>query len=225
MDYDLFLFDADDTLFDFEKSERETLKSTFNFFGASTGFEEIYQTYRSESLLLWQSFELGEITKDHLQLERFRLTSAAHNLNLCSEELNSHYLKHLQEQVHLNKHAFRICKYLSKNRRVGIVTNGVEMVQMRRLQKSGLSPFIECMVVSEECGYSKPDVRFFQHAMAKFRGSTNSRTLVIGDRLEVDIQGAHAYGLDACWYNPQQRVSNLEIQPKYEIACLSELEI
>lgn len=47
-------------------------------------------------------------------------------------------------------------------------------------------------------------------------------TLVIGDRLETDIEGAHGFGLDACWFNPSKQTSST-VKPKYEIDHLSQL--
>ncbi len=48
--------------------------------------------------------------------------------------------------------------------------------------------------------------------------------LVIGDRLETDILGAHNYGLDACWFNPTNAQNTLNIKPKYEISHLTEIK-
>jgi FMN phosphatase YigB (HAD superfamily) len=106
---------------------------------------------------------------------------------------------------------------------VGIVTNGFEKVQTRRLHGSVLAPHIHFMIVSEQCGFTKPDVRFFDHTMKTAGLFQKSRTLVIGDRLETDIAGAHAFGVDSCWFNPAQLSGHPTILPTYEIQQLSEL--
>ena len=224
MKYNLFLFDADDTLFNFGKSEEVSLKKTLFHFDATIGFEEVYQTYKKESEKLWRMLELGKTTKDHLRVERFRLTAEKHDIQVCPEKLSDLYLEILPEQVNLNDHANEMCEYLANHYRVGIVTNGIESVQKRRLEKSGLSKFIEFMVVSEECGFAKPDIRFFEHTMSKFTGSSKEKSLVIGDRLETDNEGAHAFGIDACWYNPKKLAGKLSMKPKYQIECLSEIK-
>ena len=135
MNYSLYLFDADDTLFNFGKSEETSLKLTFDNFGVNCGFEDIYKTYRDESAKLWRMLELGKTTKDHLRTERFRLTSLKHNLQLCPDKLSDCYLSVLPEIVHLNDHAYEVCEYLAARRKVGIITNGIESVQKRRLEK------------------------------------------------------------------------------------------
>ena len=67
------------------------------------------------------------------------------------------------------------------------------------------------MVVSEECGYAKPHRRFFEYTMGKIKSNKPIKPLVIGDRLETDIKGANDFGLDSCWYNPDQKPEDKEI--------------
>ena len=57
MNYDYYLFDADDTLFDFAKSEIEAFNSTLKEFGIKEQADKLYQTYKSENDLLWKKLE------------------------------------------------------------------------------------------------------------------------------------------------------------------------
>ena len=223
MSYELFLFDADDTLFDFRACERRALSSALKLHGHEEDITGLHQTYMSESAQLWRELEQGKVTKDFLKTERFRRAFVKHAISLSPEDVGHTYLEMLPEAAEMIESALEICELLARRGRVGIITNGFETVQRRRLASSPLAAHIEFMVVSEACGYVKPDVRFFEHA-AKVAGTfEKSKTLVIGDRLETDIAGAHAYGLDACWFNPNRHPAT-ELKPKFEIQHLRELK-
>jgi FMN phosphatase YigB (HAD superfamily) len=47
---------------------------------------------------------------------------------------------------------------------------------------------------------------------------------VIGDRWEADILGAHLFGVDSVWFNPQKKDRPAGPAPTFEIQHLSELK-
>ena len=64
--YEILLFDADDTLYDFDMAEANALKTVL----VSCGFgysEDVLKTYRQINALVWDSYDKGEISKDDLQ--------------------------------------------------------------------------------------------------------------------------------------------------------------
>ena len=81
MKYALFLFDADDTLFDYSSSEKKSLYKTLITFGFNSKIEDYYQTYKLESEKLWRQLELGKTTKEFLRVERFRRTLKIHGIH------------------------------------------------------------------------------------------------------------------------------------------------
>lgn len=222
MSYDLFLFDADDTLFDFGAGERDAFATTLAEFGWRESIDDLFRTYSSESLALWREVEQGKITKTFLKSERFRRTFAKHNVELPADKIGEAYLNVLSRGCVLIDHAVEICRYLSDRGRIGIITNGFELVQTRRLESSEIAPYVDFMVVSERCGYAKPDSRFFEYTAQQVEDFRKESTLVIGDRIETDIEGARAFGVDSCWFNPADKLAG-SVQPTYEIAHLSEL--
>lgn len=223
MAYDLFLFDADETLFDFRASEHKSLTSLFHTSGVTDNHDKIFATYRTESEKLWKLLEQGKTTKEFLRAERFRLTCAAHGLDLDHEKLGHDYLDLLPEHVALIDHAEEILQYLSTKGEIGILTNGIEHVQTRRLQKSGLEKYISFMAVSEACGFAKPDRRFFEYGVKLAKKFVHADSVMIGDRLETDIEGAHHFGIDTVWFNPGAIAHAGAVHPTHEIRHLSEL--
>lgn len=222
MNYDLFLFDLDDTLLDFQASERQSFKRAMEQFGYSD-IDALYTTYQGINQVLWAQYERGEISKDFLRVERFRRMADAHKKELDAAALSESYLALLPATVVLNEHATELCEWLSGQGEIGIVTNGIHDVQMQRIANSPLAPFISFVCVSDACGYAKPDVRFFEHSSTMAKKFAKHRTLVTGDRLDADILGAHQFGVDSCWFNPHKVTRPASFTAKYEIDHLSQL--
>ncbi len=225
MKYDTIWFDADETLFDFSATELQAFTQTFREFGWQGEMGAIYSTYRAESDILWALLEKGAIQKEFLRDERFERTLSAHRVPGSAKDFSARYLEILPETCTLVDYAMALCEKLSARQMIlGIITNGFESIQQRRLEVSGLAPFISFMVASEACGYAKPDLRFFEHAASQSPKFSKERVLVVGDRLETDILGAAAFGVDSCWFNPHGLPNLTQVKPTYEINHLSELE-
>lgn len=222
MAYDLFLFDLDDTLLDFRGSEQLSFARTMEMVGLAEHSALVLPTYQAVNHGLWQRFEKGEVSKDHLRVERWRTTFAQHALDADAERASTHYLELLPETVLLNDHAAELCEWLSHRGEIGIVTNGIQEVQQRRIKNSPLAPYISFLCVSDACGYAKPDVRFFEHSRTLAKRFTKESAIVVGDRMETDILGAHHFGVHSCWFNPAKAARPEGPAPTYEIGHLSE---
>jgi 2-haloacid dehalogenase len=223
MAYKLFLFDVDDTLLDFKATEKHCISEIFKHFGVVDKDHQIFSTYQKESQELWKQLELNQISKEFLKAERFRRTFSEHQIDVDPHAASDLYLEQLQETVILVEHAREILAELAQSAEIGIVTNGIESVQQQRLKKSQLDQYISFTVVSEACGYAKPDIRFFEHMAKIAKNFSKESALVVGDRLETDVLGAHNFGLDACWFNPLQARPHFDIQPKHQVRHLSEI--
>ncbi len=220
--YKLLLFDADETLFDFHRSEAVALKKTLAEMSIAGDHERLLSDYREINLGLWQKFERKEIALAELKPLRFTLLFERHQISAAVEDASRLYLEYLPENVFLFDQTLEICRELSRNFEMGIVTNGIDQHQRRRFALSGLSDFFSFLLSSEQAGCAKPDRRIFDHALSlsKFEAG---ETLMIGDRLEADILGAHNAGLDSCWYNPKRQKQTPVAQPTFEISELREL--
>ncbi len=71
--YSIYLMDADDTLFDFQKAERCAFFKTFEALSGQACTQEIYAKYSQLNRSLWEALERREITKPQLQETRFGL--------------------------------------------------------------------------------------------------------------------------------------------------------
>lgn len=223
MKYRLVLFDADETLFDFRKGEAICFADTMKDQELPSSGPSLFEDYKKISLELWTALELGQIEKDFLKTERWRRLFEKHGLNGDAKRASDRYLGGLSNQAHLFDDSLATCEALKGRATLGFVTNGVASVQRSRLALSTLAPLFDFMVISEDCGYTKPDRRIFDHALSQAKHADRSSVLMVGDRLEADILGAKNAGIDSVWYNPAGLKNHLGVQPTYEIRKLSEL--
>jgi 2-haloacid dehalogenase len=221
MKHSLFLFDLDDTLLDFKASEQLSFVRTLNQLGHHDVTDALFAQYQAINTALWRAFEQGGVSKDFLKVERFRQTFVAHGLALDADAASKLYLESLSETVVLIDGALRLCEQLAAVGEVGIITNGVDAIQHRRVAASGLGQYISFIATSEACGYAKPDSRFFEYAAAMARTVRREEMVIVGDRLDADILGANRYGINSCWFNPERLPNASDAIPTFEVAHLS----
>lgn len=222
MAYTHILFDADGTLFDFQRSERQSVERFFHAHGL-TFSGEFYALFHRINDRYWLMLEKGQIDKSALLVERFREFLSVMGLpGWDPAACNQEYLSYLGECAFLMEGAEEICRYLSERYELALVTNGISRVQHNRLSLSPLGPYIGTVVVSEDAGFSKPETGYFDYAFWQMGSPSPNSCLIVGDSLLADIGGGAAYGLDSCWYNPKGR-SEGTIHPTYQIGNLLEL--
>ena len=112
------------------------------------------------------------------------------------------YLTRLSRRAYFLPGARDLVVSLARSAPLGIVTNGISVVQRGRLEKSGIGHCFSALLISEELGCAKPDPRFFAAACAAM-GLPAAQLLCVGDNPVTDVQGALAAGIDACWYAPR----------------------
>ncbi|MBC7429378.1 MAG: noncanonical pyrimidine nucleotidase, YjjG family [Bacteriovorax sp.] len=223
MKYNLFLFDLDDTLLDFQASEKLSFQETFKHFGIAN-VDDIHKTYKVENNKLWKQIEKGEIDKDFLKVERFKRTLEQHKLEILPHKMADYYMEQLPQHVVLIDGAVEVLKYLKKFGEIGVITNGIEVTQRLRIKNSPLKNYIDFLAVSEECGFAKPDIRFFEFAVGRAKNFSKDKTIIIGDRIEADILGANNFGIDSLWFNPHNLENLKSTRPTFTANKLSEIQ-
>lgn len=223
MKHRLFLFDLDDTLLDFKASEQLSFTRTLQALGVAGDLAVLFARYQAINVDLWRRFETGAVSKDFLKVERFRATFADHGLALDAEQASEVYMASLSETVVLIDGALALCQTLAGFGEIGIITNGVDRIQTRRIAASGLQAHISFVATSEACGHAKPDERFFAYSSNLARTVAKHETIIIGDRLDADILGANRYGIESCWFNPGGLGNQSAAVPTFEVASLHEI--
>lgn len=201
-------FDLDDTLFDFAKSSLISLEKLWEEqdiigkkFATPESFIDEYHIHNSR---MWELHESGKITSEFLKGERFRLTVAPEReddeILKISRMLNDRYLYLLGECNAPVEGARQLLQKFSKEYMIGVLTNGFNEVQYRKLINSGLNRHIQRVVISDEIGVQKPDARLFRYAEME-TGATAETAIMIGDNPKNDIQGALDAGWRAIYYD------------------------
>jgi 2-haloacid dehalogenase len=220
MTYQWLLFDADNTLFDYDQAEATALANSFRQFGLNLD-QATGAQYRTINAKLWQDYELGHITQQALRVERFRRLFTEAGLALDAAAFSRQYLLNLSQAGQLLEGAEALIRELAAKYRIAIITNGIADVQRPRLENSPIHEFVEAFVISEELGVAKPDPAIFDAAFALMGWPEKTAVLIIGDSLSSDMQGGLNYGIDTCWYNPDNKPASLPVT--YKIQRLEEL--
>ena len=222
MPYPYLLFDADNTLFDFDQAERNAHLLLCRAHGLAFS-EEGYQLYHKCNADLWRDFDRGLCTKEYLLVERFRRYLAITGERADPEALNRDHLRALGEGAMLLPGAEELCRVLSRDHRLYLLTNAVASVQKARFANSAIAPYFQGAFISEEAGVGKPDPAYFDYVFHAVPGLARDNALVIGDSLTSDIQGANNAGLPCCWFNPKGQPRPQGLRIDYEIRTLEEL--
>lgn len=222
MPYPYLLFDADNTLFDFDQAERNAHLLLCRAHGLAFS-EEGYQLYHKCNADLWRDFDRGLCTKEYLLVERFRRYLAITGERANPEALNRDHLRALGEGAMLLPGAEELCRVLSRDHRLYLLTNAVASVQKTRFANSAIAPYFQGAFISEEVGVGKPDPAYFDYVFHAVPGLARDNALVIGDSLTSDIQGANNAGLPCCWFNPKGQPRPQGLRIDYEIRALEEL--
>jgi 2-haloacid dehalogenase len=221
--YRWLLFDADNTLLDFNKSSAGAFRELIEWVGI-TWTPQVYQTYLTINDECWRLLELGRLTADEVKQMRFERLLKYLNRTGDPKALNTYYLDRLAEQKDLVPDALSVLNHFSNQGfTLAIITNGLQEVQYRRLRATGIDHFFESIIISDEIGIAKPHVDFFHHTLSSLKHPPEDQVLVIGDNPHSDILGGHNAGLDTCWYNPKQKENPLAKPPTFEIQTLTEL--
>ena len=146
--YDIFLFDADGTLYDYDVAEAKALKTMFAYCGFDYS-ENTRTIYREINSQVWESYEKGVISKDDLQTLRFERLFDNIGVRYDANEFNKNYLYELGKCAFLIDGALDICKYIvSCEKKIYIVTNGFLATQKSRIEHSLIRDYISDFFVS-----------------------------------------------------------------------------
>jgi len=220
--YRWLLFDADGTLFDYDRAERAALEQALAKIGVS--FEPGHlATYRRINQALWLGVEKGETTPGGVKVRRFELLLEAIRSAYSPAALSTSYLECLANCSELVADAEVVLRALHRKSQIAILTNGLKEVQRGRLARSVIRHHVSDLIISEEIGAAKPARAFFDAAFARLGHPSKREVLMIGDGWASDIQGALQYGIDACWYNPGRKLRPATNEITREIASLREL--
>ena len=229
MQYKHLFFDLDHTLWDFEANSRLTLQQLYHSLDlAARGvndFDLFHRRYSAHNEKLWDRYRKGFIKVDELRIKRMWLTLLDFKIGdeTLARTLDVQFLEGLPNRNILFPYTLEILNYLTdKGYRLHLITNGFEKVQQSKLDNSGLTGYFREVITSEGSNSLKPHKEIFEYAFQR-AGAVPAESIMIGDSIEADIQGAINAGIDQVYVNHLGVAPT--IKPTYTVGSLKELEM
>ena len=200
-------FDLDHTLWDFEANSALAFKSLFEEYDIPLDLHQFLTVYIPNNNVYWKKYREGKIDKQTLRFERLKTVFDILNYpatNTLIDDLADAYIQTLPEYNILFEGAIEMLTTLNAHYDLHIITNGFQDVQYFKMKNSGLLPFFDTVTDSSSVGVKKPDPKIFEHAL-KVGGVFPHESIMIGDNLEADIEGALATGMHAVHFMPLEK--------------------
>ena len=223
MSYNFLLFDLDHTILDFDVAEDCALRQMLT--EAQVADVPAYMAYYVPmNRAMWEDLALGKITKQDLIRTRFSRLFAHFGQEVDGAYYAQRYQHFLSQQGQVLPGAKALLETLkARGYHIFAATNGVTAIQKSRLEHSGIAHLFEQVFISDELGFQKPRLEFYEKIAAAIPGFKYSQALMIGDGLLSDIQGGNNAGIDTVWYNPDGKVNETQAQPTYTVVTYAAL--
>jgi putative hydrolase of the HAD superfamily len=207
---DIF-FDLDHTLWDFDKNSELAFERIFKNNYPEISTIKFIEVYAPINQACWKLFQMDKISHDELRYNRLKYSFDALDYQISDDDINKiaiYYIDFLPLNNQLFEGAIEILDYLKPNYKLHIITNGFAEVQFKKLHNSGLAEYFITVTNSEMAGVKKPNPKIFEHALSLAK-TTKEKSIMIGDCIDADVNGALSFGMDAIYFNePKKEVPN-----------------
>jgi len=218
-------FDLDHTLWDFDKNSSLTFEKIFSQHQIEVNLDKFLQVYEPINFKYWKQYREEKVTKSELRYGR--LKDAFDEVGVKVDDVVIHllsdaYIDQLTTFNHLFDGTLEILDYLKGKYQLHIITNGFEEAQEKKMTTSNIRSYFQTVTNSEMVGVKKPNPKIFNFALNLAQASANE-SLMIGDNIEADIEGAHNIGMhtihfdykDAYTNHNYKRITNLKTITNY----------
>lgn len=216
-------FDLDHTLWDFDRNSELAFQRILKAYFPQIGLSEFIKIYTPINQACWKLYQKDKITHQELRYKRLKDTFEILNQEISDEQIDAisdEYIEYLPDFNYLFDDAVDVLEYLSQNYDLHIITNGFAEVQYKKINNSNISHFFKTITNSEMAGTKKPNHGIFSHALKEAKAH-KSESVMIGDCLDADVNGALDFGIDAIFFNSEQIEVDKSIN---QITTLAELK-
>ncbi len=218
------LWDVDGTLLDFRAAESAAIRALFAETGLGTCTDGMLSVYSGINKSCWEKLERGEISRDRMLEERFRLFFSKYGLPVeKAADFNRRYQIRLGDTIVYLDDSIEIIRSLRGRIKQYAVSNGTTAAQRRKLERSGLGVLMDGIFLSEELGVEKPAAEFFDKVLKAAGEPDRREVMIVGDSLTSDIKGGTDAGLVTCWYDPEGKPTPEGTEPDHIISDLHEV--
>lgn len=220
--YKTILFDIDDTIIDFNIDQKKAFEEAFQAIGYHCD-EEMYKDYTRINAGMWELLDEGKLSLQDLCVKRFEVFFKKYNIPEEPKKFDRLLTLGFQKTGTPMKGAKEVLERLQKDFELVIATNGPKDQQYHRLDNANFSQYFSKIFVSEEVGYNKPHIKYFEKVFEEIDNKDKSSILIVGDSISSDIRGGMNAGIDTCWFNRKNKDNHSHFQPTYEIKELEEV--
>lgn len=202
---DIF-FDLDHTLWDFDVNSELAFETIFKKDHPSIQITDFIEKYVPINQACWKLYQYDKITHAELRYNRLKHTFDAMEYFVSDDQIESiahDYIQLLPENNCLFDGTIEVLEYLEKKYKLHIITNGFADVQYKKINNSNIAGFFKTITNSEMAGVKKPNPIIFEYAL-NLAQAKKENSIMIGDCLEADVQGALDSGLDAIFFNDKK---------------------
>lgn len=224
--FEILLWDLDGTVNDFLKTENLAIKKGFERMSFGPCTDEMVARYSEINVSYWEKLERGEMSKPEILVARFRKFFEEYNIPTEQAEIfNENYQYDLGDNLIFIDGALEVLQKIKQTGKIRqyVVTNGLVANQKRKLEGPELKPVFDYAFISDEIGFEKPNIQFFNKVFEKIGNVPKDKILIIGDSLTSDIRGGNNAGIKTCWFNPNEKINDKNVTVDYEIRSLREL--
>ncbi|MDN3492683.1 YjjG family noncanonical pyrimidine nucleotidase [Winogradskyella bathintestinalis] len=196
-------FDLDHTLWDFDRNSGLTFEKIFSLNKIEVTLHDFLSIYEPINLNYWKLYREEKVTKSALRYGRLR--EAFDGVGVVVEDdmihhLSQAYIDNLSSFNHLFTGTIEILDYLKEKYQLHIITNGFEEAQDKKITTSNIKQYFKTITNSDMVGVKKPNPKIFNFALELAKAKPHE-SIMIGDSLEADIEGAHKIGMDTIHFD------------------------
>ncbi|MFL6515420.1 MAG: HAD family hydrolase [Chthoniobacterales bacterium] len=152
--------------------------------------------------------EVACVTRFTRTLVRAGLTDSL-SASTLAEKLSREHNAALIRATEISREHANFIERAARKYQLGLVSNFDDAsTAYALLRAAGIERHFQCVTISVEQGWRKPDVRIFRDTLAGL-GVEASEALFVGDAAVEDVAGAKRAGMDVAWINP----SGLAVPP------------
>jgi putative hydrolase of the HAD superfamily len=187
--------DLDDTLYNYQACHEKAIIACYKQFSTKinkdSSFEEFNDLYRKNRDIITERLYPSGACRSRLfafkeMFEKMKLQDAW----ILALEYQNLYWNTIIKNMKLESDAKNFLKDCKKHGLVVcILSDMLCETQILKLQKLGISNYINYLITSEEVGFEKPNKQIFEFALKK-SGLNPHEVIVVGDSEEKDIAGA-----------------------------------
>ena len=217
-------FDLDHTLWDFEANSALAFLKVFFRHKINVDLEKFIDTYVPINIKYWELYRKDLVTQAELRHRRLKDTFDILEYKTDDSQINfisEKYIEYLPEFNHLHEGTIEILEYLKPKYNLHIITNGFDQIQYSKMKNSNIEQYFQTVTNSEMAGVKKPNPKIFEHALSLAKAN-KATSIMIGDCIEADVQGALNAGMDAILYNENKKAVPVSVK---QINHLLELKI